>query len=475
MRKTVKRILCALLVAIMLIGVMPTVSFGASTPAFSLSIVSETSSEVKISFNLESGSFTAMDWQVNASDWNQEDKTTGLWLSSIEKAQNYKDYVSLHEDDEITPIFALNKNNGKVSFAYGLSSYDVIGSMLIFTFTKSSSAKANVSPSDFFAKITSCTGSDGKLCTPLITFDWGVDGCAHILSHVTVPSTCKVNGIEYDFCTECGETFNEKVLDTLVHTWKEWNITEAPTEEINGTGKRTCSVCGTKEDIELAIKEDKGTGIQLMYQYKRNVSFNVKDETETLGQIIGRGLLTHKLYDITMLLNNQEIQPDGEVDVSIPIPKEYDRERTKIYHVKPDTKEYEEVSSRIIGNESDGYYITFRTNHFSYFAVAEEVGEIYSVSLSDVTMNYKKSMMLNPTINAESNAKYTVKYSSSNTSIARVDDNGNVYAAKRGSATITCTVTDSLGNVVTDTCKVTVKYSFGQWLIKILLFGWIWY
>ncbi len=44
-----------------------------------------------------------------------------------------------------------------------------------------------------------------------------------------------------------------------------------------------------------------------------------------------------------------------------------------------------------------------------------------------------------------------------------------------GTATITCTVTDSNGNTVQDTCKVTVKYSFGQWLIVILLFGWIWH
>lgn len=46
---------------------------------------------------------------------------------------------------------------------------------------------------------------------------------------------------------------------------------------------------------------------------------------------------------------------------------------------------------------------------------------------------------------------------------------------KKGTATITCTVTDSNGNTVTDTCNVTVKYNFGQWLIVIILFGWIWY
>ena len=102
-------------------------------------------------------------------------------------------------------------------------------------------------------------------------------------------------------------------------------------------------------------------------------------------------------------------------------------------------------------------------------------GNIKSVSINDISLNYKKSTTLKPTIKADEGAKYTVKYSSSNTKVATVDENGKVYAAKRGSATITCTVTDSNGNTVQDTCKVTVKYSFGQWLIKILLFGWIWY
>lgn len=100
---------------------------------------------------------------------------------------------------------------------------------------------------------------------------------------------------------------------------------------------------------------------------------------------------------------------------------------------------------------------------------------VNSVSISDVTLNYKKSTTIKPTIKADDGAKYTVEYSSSNTKVATVDNNGKVYGAKKGSATITCTVTDSNGNVATDTCKVTVGYSFGQWLIVIVLFGWIWY
>ncbi len=120
---------------------------------------------------------------------------------------------------------------------------------------------------------------------------------------------------------------------------------------------------------------------------------------------------------------------------------------------------------------------TMPANDLTFTAVYEKniAKNVKSVSIGDITMNYKKTAKINPTIAADEGAEYTVKYSSSNASVARVDDNGNVYGAKRGSATITCTVTDSNGNTVSDTCNVTVKYSFGQWLIKILLFGWIWY
>ena len=101
--------------------------------------------------------------------------------------------------------------------------------------------------------------------------------------------------------------------------------------------------------------------------------------------------------------------------------------------------------------------------------------KINSVSIDDISLNYKKSAKLTPKIDVDEGVTYTVKYESSNPKVATVDLNGNVYGAKKGSADIKVTVTDSAGNTVTDTCNVKVKYSFGQWLIVILLFGWIWY
>ena len=91
-----------------------------------------------------------------------------------------------------------------------------------------------------------------------------------------------------------------------------------------------------------------------------------------------------------------------------------------------------------------------------------------------ISLNYKSSTKLNVTYGPV-HGDYTMKYESSNPKVASVDDNGKVTALKKGSATITCTVTDSNGNSASDTCEVKVVYTWWQWLIKIVLFGWIWY
>ena len=123
---------------------------------------------------------------------------------------------------------------------------------------------------------------------------------------------------------------------------------------------------------------------------------------------------------------------------------------------------------------------TMPANDLTFTAVYEknvEKKNVKSVSIDDISLNYKKSTTLKPTIKADDGAKYKVEYSTSNAKIATVDQNGKVTATKRGSgsATITCTVTDSNGNVVKDTCKVNVSLTWWQWIITIVLFGWIWY
>ena len=69
-------------------------------------------------------------------------------------------------------------------------------------------------------------------------------------------------------------------------------------------------------------------------------------------------------------------------------------------------------------------------------------------------------------------------FTSGATDVATVDDDGNVRAVRGGKGWADITVSDGSaidGLEITDTVIVNVRYAWWQWLIVILLFGWIWY
>lgn len=101
-------------------------------------------------------------------------------------------------------------------------------------------------------------------------------------------------------------------------------------------------------------------------------------------------------------------------------------------------------------------------------------GSGLTVSVGDVKLDYKTSKTLTPEITNTGKASYKVFYSSDSPNVT-VDENGKIYGAKTGSANITVTVTDTAGNTDSDVCKVEVSYNWWQWIIVIVLFGWIWY
>lgn len=113
--------------------------------------------------------------------------------------------------------------------------------------------------------------------------------------------------------------------------------------------------------------------------------------------------------------------------------------------------------------------------HFNEKIDDNKDGRVVSVEINDISLNYKSSSTIKPDVKTDDKVNYTVKYESSNTKVATVDKNGKVTGVGKGSAKITCTVTDEFGNSVFDTCTVTVRYTFWQAIIKYILFGWIWY
>jgi|LSQX01.2.fsa_nt_gb uncharacterized protein YjdB len=89
-----------------------------------------------------------------------------------------------------------------------------------------------------------------------------------------------------------------------------------------------------------------------------------------------------------------------------------------------------------------------------------------------LSLQYKSMSKLTVTFTPSNVTNKNVTWTSDNEKAATVDQEGNVTAKGRGTATITATAD---GTNISDTCAVTVKYAWWQWLIKILLFGWIWY
>ncbi len=76
-------------------------------------------------------------------------------------------------------------------------------------------------------------------------------------------------------------------------------------------------------------------------------------------------------YDITLMKDNKEIQPNGKVKLSMPIPSDFDTSKLVVYRIEEDgTKvEYKVNIVTIDGKQ----YAQFETDHFSNYVLVEKV------------------------------------------------------------------------------------------------------
>lgn len=300
----------------------------------------------------------------------------------------------------------------------------------------------------------------------------------HELTHRTVESTCKVAGMEYDICLECGESFNVVILPLAAHSWSAWMTRAEATGSVEGEKYRTCSVCGkeeTKSVPKLNVIEDEKTGIEIEFDNEYDSGVEIKVEEVFDGNSFELLEKTYcgiksKIFDISTIKDGVKVQPDGKVRVRIPLPEGFGKMPIWVNFIDSENGTVEKIPAEVVNG-----YVEFETEHFSYYAVVEKLGKVNYVSVDDISMNYKSTTTVEPAIKADVGVDYTVAYSSSDTSVVQVDANGKVTSTGTGSAVITCTVTDEYGNTVSDTCDISVKYTWWQWIIVIVLFGWIWY
>ncbi len=86
-----------------------------------------------------------------------------------------------------------------------------------------------------------------------------------------------------------------------------------------------------------------------------------------------------------------------------------------------------------------------------------------------VNINFRSTLDLSEYVDTQKK----LNWESADESIVTVDkESGEIYGAKTGTTTITAKSTDGK---FTKTFEVTVSYSVLQWIIIIVLFGWLWY
>lgn len=90
------------------------------------------------------------------------------------------------------------------------------------------------------------------------------------------------------------------------------------------------------------------------------------------------------VYDITLKSEGVKIQPNGKVEISIPIPSKYDTNKIVVYRVEDDGTKVK-YNAKINNN-----YATIQTDHFSKYVLVEENNSNMSETNDNTTQGAEK-------------------------------------------------------------------------------------
>ena len=126
-------------------------------------------------------------------------------------------------------------------------------------------------------------------------------------------------------------------------------------------------------NTQSIIKTDNKTNIKLETQKDVIPDNTIMDITEiTSGETFNtikdtlEKIKNFKAFDITLKSNNTNIQPNGNVKISIPIPEDFDTSKLVVYRFEEDGSNIEYQVAVANG------YATFETDHFSTYVLGEQ-------------------------------------------------------------------------------------------------------
>ena len=511
MKKILKKALSVFLAALMCLMVAPAFALASdeqttpAAPVFALELKEETADSVILVLKLKENSFNCLDVAITACD-----DCTNLTLTNIE----------FNIDIFLTGgSGSFNVANGMISFAR-TESFTAEYEVATYTFEKADDI--GVSADNFDIDLISCgisSGNDAESTIDLTETTVINNNVPAVHTHeadgdwdIITDPTCAESGEQVRYCGICGEIAESEEIEATGHqdTTTEY---KAPTCAEPGYEKVICNDCGAT----VSETEIEATGHQ-------NTTTEHKDPTCTQP---GYDKVT--CLDCGVLVSETPINPigqgetkterlsptcteDGYIKEICTICNEQVSETTlpsaghryiqdiknatctEDGHIQNICPACGDVSSFVALPHTGHYWLDWeiiKQPTYSKEGVERRICNTCGVdeeravpklvatptelvmSMQEIGMNFRQTTRLFVNVLPEEAAYSTeIIWESSDPSVVTVDEEGTVYAAGLGTATITARTAD--GSLAA-TCEVTVEYSILQWIIVYILFGWIWY
>lgn len=289
----------------------------------------------------------------------------------------------------------------------------------------------------------------------------------------TKEATCTADGYVRTYCKLCKELLDEKIIKATGHGETETKTVPATCTK-DGYTKVTCKDCGAV--ISETVLPKTGHGETRIEKKDKTCTENgyIRYICKTCGEIVSENILkseghSYVNYEIAATCTEKghkltECSVCHNVSSDILIPAK-GHKWTSWSTIKEPTYRSVGISRRICNNCGD--YEDKEIPMIKYPVTGVKI------SLESLTMNFKKTSRLYADVLPEEAAfSANIVWTSSNPKVVSVDENGTITAKSRGTAVITAATEDGK---FSDSCTVTVTYSWLQWIIVYILFGWIWY
>lgn len=204
-----------------------------------------------------------------------------------------------------------------------------------------------------------------------ILYDIRVMGCECTVPVINIPSTISEKNLDSYVIKEISKYYNDfgSNIYEITKGTKDFNITDGYTVKSKEAGRDNyiilkrntkTNLIDNNSDVKLdanveAVPEDTELVVKKILDGKEyeNIKEILKDKT---NKFIA--------YDISLIRNNVNVQPNGKVKISLPIPTEYDNSKLILYSIKD--------NSEIKFINKDGFAI-FETDNLSTYVLAEKI------------------------------------------------------------------------------------------------------